>query len=346
MRNDIESRPSRRVPLGALLILASLPLAGCDSLRITEAPTIDAVTSLSAAPATAPADGATLVVITAEVDTVASPTTAEVKFATTLGTFAGAGGVAVTAPVAADGRARVQLKAPGDTGTAIVTATAGGRTRTLLVSFTPPVNGFTALTVSPPVVPADGASVTTVTAQVDLTAVPSVKQVVFTTTLGTFGGGATVTVPADATGTARAQLRAPADSGTAIVTATAGGVTRALLVAFDLAPPTRLELTAEKLALPAGIANTVKLTATPLRTVGSPSPGTFVTFSADTVGGHGGGFGRFSAPGVLLRAGAATSSFSAGETSYRGPVIVRAIATLAGQSVSDSTIVTVTNPPS
>lgn len=346
MRNHPEAGRGRRAPLRTLLVLASLPFAGCDWLGITEAPTPDAVVGLSASPATAPADGTSVVLIIAEVDTVAAPTATEVEFATTLGTFAG-GGATMTAPIDTDGRVRVQLKAPSDTGTAIVTATAAGRTHTLLVSFTTPVNGFTALTASPPAIPADGASTTLITAQVDLTVVPAVKEVTLATTLGTFPGAATTaTVPVDAAGNARVQLRAPADTGSAIVTAIAGGATRTIVVAFGPAPPTRLELTAGAFVLPAGLANSVTLTATPLRSVGSPSPGTLVTFSADTVGGHGGGFGRFSAPSVLVRSGAATSGFSAGETGYRGPVIIRATATLAGQSVSDSTVVTVTDPPS
>jgi hypothetical protein len=345
MRNHTECVRQQISPLRTLLLLTSVSLAGCDWLGITEAPDPAGVVALTAAPPTAPADGTSLVVLTAQVDTTAEPAVTTVTFATTLGAFGTA--ATVTAPVDEHGRARAQLKAPADTGTAIVTATAPGGTSSLQVSFTAPVNGFTGLSASPSSAPADGASTTIVTAQVNTAAVPSVREVQFTTTLGTFPGGTTtITVPVDATGTARAQLRAPADTGSAIVTARAGGATRTMVVTYVPAPPTRLELVADAFVLPAGLARSVNVTATPLRNVGSPSPGTLVTFSADTVGGSGGGFGQFSTTSVLLRSGSATSRFSAGESNYRGPVIIRATATQAGQTVRDSTIVTVTNPPS
>jgi hypothetical protein len=345
MRNHTRGAQGWLAPLRMLPILAFIPFVGCDWLGITEAPTPDTVLEIAAAPATAPADSASTVLITVQVDTTASPAITEVTFATTLGTFAG-GTATITAPVDAEGRALAQLKAPAAAGTAIVTATAAGQTRTVQVTFTTPVNGFTSVSASPPTAPADGASTTVVTAQVNLAAVPAVRDVKFATTLGTFPGNVTsVTVPVDASGTAQVQLRAPADTGTAIVTATAGGATRTTVVGFVPAPPTRLELTSDSFVLPAGLAHSVNLTATPLRSVGTPSPGTIVTFSADTVGGSGGGFGQFSASSVLVRSGSATSRFSAGETSYRGPVMIRATATQAGQSVSDSTIVTITSPP-
>jgi hypothetical protein len=342
MRTHIKPVHGRRVPSRMLLLLAALPFAGCE-LGITEAPSPEAVLALSAAPPTAPADGTSTVLLTAEVDTLAEPAVTTVTFVTTLGTFGTT--ATVTAPVDEDGRARAQLRAPAETGTAIVTATVPGGTRSLQVSFTAPVNGFTTLSASPPTAPADGASTTVVTAQVNTAAVPAVREVKFSTTLGTFPGATSVTVPVDAQGTARVHLRAPADSGSAIVTATAGGATRTLVVGFVPAPPTRLEVTADAFVLNAGLTRSVNVTATPLRETGSPSPGTVVTFSADTVGGQGGGFGRFSASSVLVRSGSATSRFSAGETSYRGPVILRATATLAGQSVSDSTLITITDPP-
>jgi hypothetical protein len=50
--------------------------------------------------------------------------------------------------------------------------------------------------------------------------------------------------------------------------------------------------------------------------------------------------------GRAIRALQPTVRFSAGETSYRGPVVIRATATMAGQTASDSTVVTITDPPS
>jgi hypothetical protein len=326
----------------ALLMVAAVPLASCDWLGITEAPTSSGVVALVAAPPSAPADGASVVLVTAEVDTLVSPAITEVKFATTLGTFTGSG---ATVAVDADGRARAQLRAPAETGTAIVTATAAGQTRSLEVSFTAAADGFTALEASPQAVPADGASTTLVTARVYLAAAPTVREVKFTTTVGAFtGGSASIAVPVDATGVARAQLRAPPDTASAIVTATAGSATRTAVVAFVPAPPTRLEVVAERFAVQAGLANSIAITATPLRAIGAPSSGTLVTFSADTIGGTGGSFGQFSTRSVLVRSGPATTRFSPGETSFRGRVVVRAVATMGGQSVSDSTVVTVTAP--
>jgi hypothetical protein len=93
-----------------------------------------------------------------------------------------------------------------------------------------------------------------------------------------------------------------------------------------------------------GFANETAVQVVLLRATGKPTLGSLVTLSADTVGGRGGSFGQFTPTSVLATTDKVSVRFTPGTTAYRGQVIVRATATLAGESVTDSTTVVVTDP--
>jgi hypothetical protein len=206
----------------------------------------------------------------------------------------------------------------------------------------PPLRGILSLTPAPAAALADGSSIVLVTAVIDTAARPRNGEVKFTTTAGTLLPAAAAT--ANDSGIARVQLKAPGDSATAIITATNGQVTRTAQVVFTPAPPTRLEVSASQFTLKAGLDQSVDVTVSLLRSPGTVSPGSLVTFSADSARGTDGRFGVFSPPSVLASSATVTTKFTAGSTDYRGPVTIRATAMRSGHVVSDSTVVQVVSP--
>lgn len=164
---------------------------------------------------------------------------------------------------------------------------------------------------------ADNASLIELIATVD-SAVSSEQTVKFRTTAGSFGGAAEVTVPIEANHTARAQLRAPADSTMAIVTATASGGTQSAKVRFDRALPQRILLSASQFYVRAGVMNDLTLTATVFRLFGRPSPGAVVEFAARDLTGV--KRGQLSNAGATDTNGATTVRFTSLDTVYTGPV--------------------------
>jgi hypothetical protein len=339
---------SRVASMRAFAVLIIAAVAACHG-GINNPPDPDGVDNILFEPPTAAADGATVVALTV-IDTITPPADTKVALTSTIGTFLG-GTTTITVALNDSGRAFAQLKAPSGAGTAVIAATAAGVTKYFQVPFTPasspPVTkGITALIPSPPSSLADGATVVTIKAVVDTAPRPNPYTVTLTTTAGTFlgtGTASTVTVPVGDSGFARAQLRAPSDSSIALVTATTGGVTRFVEVRFDPAPPNAVQLSGD-FAVKAGPANSATITVQLLRAVGVPSPGVTVRFSADTGQGSGGAFGQFSPRTVVSSSPTVTTRFTAGETSYRGPITVRVQATRGSTTVTDSTIVQVVSP--
>ena len=302
----------------------------------------DGVDELTFTPATASADG-TAVVELAVIDTVAPPTDGKVVLATTLGTFLG-GTSTITVALNDSGRAYAQLKAPNTEGLARVAATAGGVTKYYNVRFDlAATRGVIDLSASSRVALADGATVISILTTVDAQRRPSPYTVVLTTTAGSFLGGAsalTITVAANDSGLARALLRVPIDSSIAIITGTSGGVTRSIELAFNPAPPTAVLLSGD-FAVKAGVTNSAAFTALLLRNLGTPSPGAVVRFSADIPGSSGGTFGQFSPRSAISSTPIVSTRFTAGETAYRGPVVLRVHATRGAHTVTDSVTVQV-----
>lgn len=209
----------------------------------------------------------------------------------------------------------------------------------------PPSKGVTELTATPDIDTADGSSVVTLRVVVDTVLRVTNNQVSLTTTAGALLPGAAgqpLTLTANDSGVAYAQLRAPGDSATALITATvsagsASAQSRVTRVTFVPAPPTSVQLLSTVFGVKAGAENSIELTAVLRRKVGTPSPGTVVSFSADTASGKTGDFGRFLPPSVVAgTTGSVTTKFSAGATSYRGSVVLRVVATRGTKTVSDS----------
>jgi hypothetical protein len=188
---------------------------------------------------------------------------------------------------------------------------------------------------------ADGTSLTAVAVAIDTATTPADKRTVtITTSAGVFAtsGTATATAEPDQAGVARTLLRAPADSTAAIVSAAVNGITTTGIITFRRAMPDAVDLAPTQLTLVAGSTHEITVTATLRRTVGQPSPAIRITFtSADTTSAHG-------ARGIFLPAttvsdakGVATARFTIADTSYHGPLTLRATAAPAGVS-GDATV--------
>jgi hypothetical protein len=188
--------------------------------------------------------------------------------------------------------------------------------------------------------PADGATLIRVQATVDTSLKGDARIVKFSTSAGTF---IEPNVRADSIGTAIAVLRAPVDSVTASVVATAGGTARRTDVRFSLARAERIDVDPSAFALEASAAKEITVTAHLRRTTGLASPGALVTFSAtDSTGAS---IGRFSSAAPSGANGDVTARYTAGDTSYRGRVTLTATTTGAiGAAISGSTSIQVVAP--
>jgi hypothetical protein len=209
---------------------------------------VDDILRVTAAPETVPADGLSRTTITARIDS--RSTTRDITFASSLGTlFAGArssategGKLTIAADVA--GLATVELKSEPLVGTAKVTVSVGTVTLVKDVPFVP-VNADALLTLAAasPAIPADGYSVTEITAQLTTGADPR-QSVKFTTSLGSLVNSVNdasarqeVSVTANAQGLARILLRSENTVGSAVVRAEVVGFSREVLVRFDPVAP-------------------------------------------------------------------------------------------------------------
>jgi hypothetical protein len=215
----------------------------------------------------------------------------------------------------------------------------------------PTTSGFVALTVltrldsagSVLVDTADGARTVTIDAALDTIQAPVGVAVSFTTTAGTLlptSQTGTVTVPVDAFGHARVQLRAPSDTSRSDIVATAAGITRSLSITWLPAPATVVQVQPPAPVLSTGSTHTLTLGVTLLRSVGTPSPGSVVFFKAvDTLGQT---VGRFSADSLIATTPAVSVSYTAGDGTYLGPVTFRVRAARAGQSITGTGSVLIT----
>jgi hypothetical protein len=180
---------------------------------------------------------------------------------------------------------------------------------------------------------ADGASLLALAVVID-TATPADKRTVaLTTSAGTFAtsGAATATAAPDAAGIARTLLRAPADSTSALVTATVNGATASTVVVFRRAMPDAVDVLPAQLTLAAGAGHELTVTATLRRAVGKPSPAIRVTFSAvDTTEAHAARGAFLPVTAMSDANGVATTRFSMPDTSYHGPLVVHATVAPAG----------------
>ena len=237
---------NRRVAVRALSRLASiaviaLGLPACsnfhESRYLPTSPDWQNALQLTVDKPSIPADGFSTATLTARISPNASAANRTIEFTTTVGAFVGAtgDGKMIESVVASDGVTSVQLRSSRTVETATVTATVKGNdefTKQQTVTFDA-VSAEDILrvfaTTAP--IPADGASITPITAEVAAGLPAGRREVTFTTSLGTFvadpaapveGDSArrTIAVEADGSNRAVAYLRSlNTELGQAVVTA-------------------------------------------------------------------------------------------------------------------------------
>jgi hypothetical protein len=187
------------------------------------------------------------------------------------------------------------------------------------------ISDIISLTLASDHAPADGASVTNITARISA-AVPIVQRsILFTTTAGSFG----TPLPTQTSRTAGSDNQAlvdlvsPRDPGVAIVTATINNIRASAAVTFDPALPDRIAVSVfGSLQLKATFQTKVTVEAQLERVVGQVTEGTEVVFrafdeSTDAT------FGFFSGATLSDSTGRVTAEFTPGNTSERGEATIR-----------------------
>jgi len=218
-----------------------------------------------------------------------------VSFATTLGTFQQSGSTTYNTTTMG-GVALTTLVSGLSTGTAQVSAAAGGVLRVVEVTFTIGPPASVTVTASPPSISiVTGSSTVTATVRdVGNNLVADGTLVTFATSLGTINPPTALTINGIATTT----LTAGTKTGTAIVTATVGTIWATTNVTFTTPyPPQNVVVTAYPLQIPADGASTSTITATVTEIYGNPvadgnvanffvtAGATIAPLSAPTVGG-------------------------------------------------------------
>lgn len=195
-------------------------------------------------------------------------------------------------------------------------------------------------------VSADGESQVRLIATIQADAPTHRRNVTFTTTGGTFSQGTAsgvVTITADESGSAIALLKAPRDPGIIVVHASNGGPVSEETLTFVRALPERVDVDIDRFALKAGPTETLSVTIVLRRNSGKVTAGTPAQLRANTPDGT--PIGLFGNVGVSDSEGAIVAKYTAGTTTYRGPVIITATATGSGGSVlTDQVTAEVVNP--
>lgn len=188
---------------------------------------------------------------------------------------------------------------------------------------------------------ADGASLSTIAIRIDTGAVPADKRsITLSTTAGTFtaSGSGSATLTPDITGAATAFLRAPADSTTALITATVNGTTISRTMVFSRALPERVDMVPDRFALDVGLGHELSITVYLRRSVGMPSSGSRVTFRSAYVSDTVASLGLFLPVTATSDAsGVVRTRFTMPDTTRTGPLLLRATAESSGLS-GDATI--------
>lgn len=330
--------------LAVLLLTLAAVVAACDpdERRFpTENSTDPLPSSLklstSTGALTLPADGISTLLITAEIPPGLVTPTRKVRFRTSSGSFAGAAASATQIDVSfeTDGRAVSILHSSTTPGPVVVGAQiVDGMNETTTVTqiqlqfVVPDAEGLRFIE-APSRAPADGASTTRFTVQV-LPALPlDNRTVTFTTSLGSFDGGTTrmTTVNAGVDGQASVLLYSAPDDGQGLLAASLGMLFRIEnVIRFEPAPAeTILVETPARVAL----GGSAPMKATLVRSIGTPTLGTVVTFRAfDQAGTMFGSFHNVTLSGA---GGVATAEFRPGRTATPGPC---RIAVTAGGSAA------------
>jgi hypothetical protein len=346
-------RSARAVfPVLLLTAVSVLALAGCNS---PSEPNAAGALTLTTSGSEIPADGFSRVTLTAQIDPRAAADRRTVVFTTTAGTFAGAtenGGKTLSLGVDSAGRAQVELQSGRNIETAVVTASVSTATETLTVQrvevrFVAVDSGaLVRLSTSTSSAPADGATPVRVYADI-ASGLPSGQRTVsFTTSLGGFGAPAsqtpTATATADASNRATVDLFGPSDSvGQARVTATVGGTTVQTFVDFVRAYPDTIVVSPSKLQLQASASDSLTVTITLLRNLGTVTAGTPVTVKVLKPNNED---LQFLINGVAPSGtgGTTQATVSAGATTYRGTAIIEV--SVPGTSVKGRATIEIIDP--
>lgn len=211
-------------------------------------------------------------------------------------------------------------------------------------SATLPIDRFS---ISSHSIPADGATLTTVSAYLPAEAQNDRRQITFSTSGGAFVVGAStsssITVSVASEGRAIALLRSPTDSGLAFVRASAGSGSLADSVTFVRALPDRLDVEPVSLAAKADPSQPISVTVTLRRSIGIVTKGTPVQIIATRV--DGGDAGRFVGAPISGENGIVNFKYTPGSIPYRGQVTITATASgINGGTVRGSAIVDVIAP--
>ncbi|MCD6304738.1 MAG: hypothetical protein J7M32_00435 [Deltaproteobacteria bacterium] len=235
---------------------------------------------VTAEPASIWADGQSSSVIQATLtDALGGPVTpgTQVTFITNLGRFANGSATYTVCTLDTTGIVTASLMAGNTTGTACVTVTANGVSQSVYVSLVEKGGTPFCMTLSadPDSIAADGYSSLKITAALADSLgnpVDPGTQVTFSTTLGKFSNNEktyTVTTP-DLTGTVSVSLISGTTSGTALIRATASGVTQSVYVVFSGSGVT-LTIAAVPTSLPED--GTADITVTVTDSASNPLPG-------------------------------------------------------------------------
>lgn len=185
--------------------------------------------------------------------------------------------------------------------------------------------------------PADGATLVHVAASIPENARRDARTVSFTSNGGVFVDGGTATASVTAVdGIADTYLRAPRTPGAVRIRAQLGSVIRDTTIQFGTAHPTRADLEPSAFVTKATLASQITVTAQLHRPTGLPTPGIELSFQAvrtDNLQ----PIGRFGAVPLSDANGMVKVSYSAGDTSYRGPVLIRAL-TADGRVLGETSV--------
>ena len=325
---------ARRLGSGALLA-ASLTLLGCydpDKYLLGPENADRALTVTVSAP-TLPADGTSRTVITAALGPTSDATKRNVTFKTTLGRlYAGSptGAASVTVPTDTSGLASAELESESSVGTARVQVSVDNDlvVRTVDVPFVTPPAGSTALRLasSADSAPADGATITRITATVPPGLSQSRRRVKFTTTLGFFdnSGRQELEVSAGIDDRATIDLRSDNKTGLANVRATLveTNATDAVTVRFVLATPDRIAITTDDPDVQANGTDSTVVRVRLIRDVGTVTAGTIVSYTATDPSGN--PVGTFSGISPSDQNGESQAVYSPRTTLFRGIVTIQA----------------------
>jgi hypothetical protein len=337
----IVRRLSLLVPI---VIVSVVALSGCydQSRYLPTSPDFQDALTLAVAPPTIPSNGFATTTITASVSPATAPTKRTIVFKTTAGTFVGSGSPETDTIESlvndTSGSTSVQLRSSRTVQTATVTATVkgvNGLAKEVQIAFAPSASSDVIRLSAASSAPADGQSMTALTADIAAGLPSTRRRVTFTTTLGSFvasddpqqDGGLKRDTAVDATGDrAVVYLRSPSDRvGEAIVTASVDSspaVSATTSVRFVRAYPERVLLTIDKPTVLASFDSSVRVTVTLVRDFGVPTEGTVVTFlatdAAGTIRGSFTNVSRSSKTGVVL------ADFSPGPMAALGPLTITA----------------------